>query len=139
MIEQKYIDAFLKGSFTKHALGKHLDVFKAFVDGGKLEFNHGAGWTNSTNPRFSGDFQYRVKQPEPQPLDIPWGYVHTAINYAAMDEDGRIFFYSGKPSIGVSRWSYKDCSCYPLPLLMVIKKDQVTDWKLTLTERPKGV
>lgn len=139
MIEQKYIDAFLKGSFDKHALGKHLDVFKAFVDGEKIEIEQGSGWFSSSAPSFYGYYQYRVKQPEPQPLDIPWDYVHTDFKYAAMDNDGRIFFHSGKPCIVGSRWAYKDCSGYSLPLLMVIKKDKITDWKLTLAERPKVV
>jgi len=73
MIEQKYIDAYIKGNFFRDALGKHLEVFKAFVDGDEIEYLSSCyEWETASMPTFHRLGEYRVKPPVPQTLDIPW-------------------------------------------------------------------
>ena len=136
MIEQKYIDAYIKGNFFRDALGKHLEVFKAFVDGDEIEYLSSCyEWETASMPTFHRLGEYRVKPPVPQTLDIPWKLIVEKWNYVAMDRDSRVFLYSTKPFLDKPYWIGTGFTGYPL----VIDTSHVTDWKLTLTERPKGV
>ena len=96
-------------------------------------------WVDSTNDTIITCNKYRLKQePTLTPLPISrelWSYIDKKWQYAAMEQDGRIFFYHAKPIIEGDYWSasfnMSDC---PLN----INTDGI-DWKLSLTERPEGV
>ena len=96
-------------------------------------------WVDSTNDTIITCNKYRLKQePTLTPLPISrelWSYIDKKWQYAAMEQDGRIFFYHAKPIIEGDYWSassnMSDC---PLN----INTDGI-DWKLSLTEQPEGV
>lgn len=80
---------------------------------------------------------YRIK-PTPTPLPISreiWSYIDKKWQYAAMDEDGNIFFYQGKPNRNIDCWS-SPSAIVDCPLN--INTDGI-NWETSLTERPKDV
>lgn len=105
---------------TVEILGKVEDAW--FVVGG-----HDPGWT----------YAYRVKRKVVDtPLDIPWEFVDKKYKYAAMDENGSVWFTDKEPYIESSTdtsWTSKG---------VYVEKSILThdtsgiNWKRSLTKRP---
>jgi len=83
------------------------------------------------------DYEYRIK-PISTPLPISrelWSYIDKKWSYAAMEQDGRIFFYHAKPIIDGDYWSAPaNMSESPLN----INTDGI-NWETSLAERPEDV
>ena len=82
-------------------------------------------------------YEYRIK-PTPTPLPISrelWSHIDKKWQHAAMEPDGRIFFYNTKPTREPKYWiAYSDVSDCPLN----INTDGI-NWETSLTERPEDV
>ena len=83
--------------------------------------------------------EYRIKQePASTPLPISreiWSHLNKRWKYAAMESDGRIFFYNTKPTRELEYWSTSsDMSNCPLNI-----NTYCINWETSLTERPKDV
>jgi hypothetical protein len=83
------------------------------------------------------DSSYRVmRKVKDTPLNIAWEWVDPKWNYAAMDEDRRVFLYADEPYIKLSEYLYwslrSDVQRYNPPALTT---DGI-DWKRSLTKRP---
>lgn len=77
---------------------------------------------------------------EPAPIPLPisrdsWSCIDKKWQYAAMDEDGGIFFYQGKPNRNINCWS-SPSAIVDCPLN--INTDGI-NWETSLTERPEDV
>lgn len=100
-------------------------------------FGSGDGWVDSTILYIDLGRKYRIK-PTLTPLPISrelWGYIDKKWQYAAMEQDGRIFFYHAKPIIDGDYWSAPaNMSDSPLN----INTDGI-NWETSLTERPEDV
>lgn len=96
-------------------------------------------WWNADNTTINITKKYRIK-PEPAPTPLPisreiWSHLDKRWQYAAMDEDGRIFFYNTKPTREFEDWSASsDMSDCPLNI-----NAYGINWETSLTERPKDV
>lgn len=71
------------------------------------------------------------------PLDIPWEVVAPEYKYAAMDEDGEVYFYIEKPTLSEGAW-YVDSGNYKSGAVLNISTEGI-DCKLSLTERPEDM
>jgi len=96
-------------------------------------------WWNADNTTINITKKYRIK-PEPAPTPLPisrdlWSYIDKKWQYAAMDEDGNIFFYQGKPNRNIDCWS-SPSAIVDCPLN--INTDGI-NWETSLTERPEDV
>ena len=100
-------------------------------------FGGGDGWVDSTILYIDLCRKYRIK-PTLTPLPISrelWGYIDKKWQYAAMEQDGRIFFYHAKPIIDGDYWrAPANMSDSPLN----INTDGI-NWETSLTERPENV
>lgn len=77
------------------------------------------------------------KEPvKPTPINIPWPYIDDKWKYAAMDDEGDIWFFNGVPSLNEhkGRWDYdEDCEC--VEQVFHISTEEI-NWKTSLTARP---
>ena len=94
-------------------------------------------WDDSSSDSISISVKYRIKS-KPTPLPISreiWSHLDKRWQYAAMDEDGRIFFYNTKPTREFEDWSASsDMSDCPLNI-----NAYGINWETSLTERPEDV
>lgn len=134
MIEQKYIDAYLaERHYYKAALGRHLHVFKAYVNGAKVEHRCNNGdWQVDPSPNFHDLTSYHIKA-VPPPIEVDWSTINPKYIAAAADEDNEVFFYGHRPTPEVTQWGTQTPFCRS-PL---IHKTHYTDWRESLTLRPE--
>ena len=96
-------------------------------------------WWNADNTTINITKKYRIK-PEPAPTPLPisrdsWSCIDKKWQYAAMDEDGGIFFYQGKPNRNINCWS-SPSAIVDCPLNI---NTGGINWETSLTERPEDV
>lgn len=117
----------------------YVQILLAKMQGIPVEFWYDFDqiWDDSSSDSISISVKYRIKS-KPTPLPISreiWSHLDKRWQYAAMDEDGRIFFYNTKPTREFEDWSASsDMSDCPLN----INTDGI-NWETSLTERPEDV
>lgn len=81
---------------------------------------------------------YRTKPKEYKKLDIPWEVIATVYNYAAMDENGDIYFYDVLPDwLPIHKeWSFNGSEVAQAYCLKLDTTDIVAEH--SLTQRPEG-
>ena len=118
-----------------------VQILLAIIQNIPVEVNIGGEWETSTILFPSMNYEYRIKPtPTPTPTPLPisrdsWSYIDKKWQYAAMDEDGGIFFYQGKPNRNINCWS-SPSAIVDCPLN--INTDGI-NWETSLTERPEDV
>ena len=114
-----------------------VQILLAIMQKIPVEVNIGGEWRTSTILFPDMGYEYRIK-PTPTPLPISreiWSHLDKRWQYAAMDEDGRIFFYNTKPTREFEDWSASsDMSDCPLNI-----NAYGINWETSLTERPEDV
>ena len=96
-------------------------------------------WRTIDNPtwKLSSTCTYRARS---VPV-IDWSIIHPDIEWIAMDEDGRIYGYPDRPTIGVYSFINSKSSAYVslgTALDPSVLNFSGIDWKETLTQRPKA-
>lgn len=100
---------------------------------GEVE-THGYGEWQGPVSLIAPDAIYRTK---PRKLVIPWEVIRPEYKWAAMDEDGGVWFFTHKPKIDGEDlyWSCGGDFCQS-----ALNIDTAgIDWRESLTERPEGV
>ena len=116
---------------------KHI-LLDAVLDQ-QLQCFYGKSWsTVYLSEGFNNYSVYRTKPKEYKKLDIPWEVIATIYNYAAMDENGDIYFYDVLPD-----WLpiHKECSFSGSEVVQAsCLKLETTDIiaEHSLTKRPEG-
>lgn len=115
-----------------------IKVMQAFLDGEEIEvINHRNKSTTTTHtglhepPWNWWDFAYRIKEKN-YSLSIPWELIDDTWQWAAMDEDGMVYFYVDEPNEGFSEW-YSDYDYVGSPLKIETPNPEY--WEKTLTKR----
>lgn len=117
----------------------YVQILLAKMQGIPVEFWYDFDqiWDDSSSDSISISVKYRIKS-KPTPLPISreiWSHLDKRWQYAAMDEDGRIFFYNTKPTREFEDWSASsDMSDCPLNI-----NAYGINWETSLTERPEDV
>ena len=126
----------------QNAEQEHLvQMLLAIIQKIPVEVNIGGEWRTSTILFPDMDYEYHIKPtPTPTPTPLPisreiWSHLDNRWCYAAMESDGRIFFYNTKPTRELEYWSASsDVSDCPLNI-----NTYGINWEASLTERPEGV
>lgn len=72
-------------------------------------------------------------------LNIPlklWELLNPVWKYAAMDENGEIWFYQHKPKLFEKNWRYDNVECLKLPNIFISLSTQNVIWNKSLVKRP---
>jgi hypothetical protein len=96
------------------------------------------GWSNPSDIFL--DSEYRIA-PKLTPLALSremWAMIDKKWNYAAMDRDGRVFFYNIKPHIDMVFKSWGNDSAHTVGCALAINIEGI-NWKQSLTKRPEDV
>lgn len=91
------------------SLKEQIAVMQAADSGKEIQFMTKGGclWVDCENPQFDWFSQdYRVKPATPDRID--WSAVKPEFRYMARDEDGKIFVFTIKPTIGKEQWNNFD-------------------------------
>ena len=124
----------------QNAKQEHLvQILLAMSQNIPIEVNISGEWELSTILFPTMNYEYRIKPTliaTPLPISREmWSYLDKRWRYAAMELDGRIFFYNTKPTREPESWSSSsDMSDCPLNINVY-----GINWETSLTERPEGV
>lgn len=100
---------------------------------GDLEVDHGDGWRGNV-ATVHALYIYRTR---PRQLVIPWEHIKPEYKWAAMDDDGSVWFFDTKPCIdGDDKYWGGGKSFCQSPLNI---NTTGIDWRESLTARPEGV
>jgi hypothetical protein len=86
------------------------------------------------------DLEYRIA-PKPTSLPIPhkmWAMIDKKWKYAAMDDDGDVFFYNNKPVLTTTRGTWCCDGGGAIGSVLAINIGGI-NWKQSLTKRPEDV
>jgi len=118
-----------------------IKVMQAYLDGAEIEYNGGSGWITQSKaevPCWDWTlFDYRISE-QNYSLDIPWEWLEDKWQYAAMDEDGEIYFFTEHPNMCTDYWTCPATGAITRRGCLKIKKPDRKHWKQTLAKRPKG-
>jgi hypothetical protein len=94
-------------------------------------------WSNPEDLFLSLEYRIGPKTPLPITCEM-WALIDKTWNYAAMDEDGVVFFYRRKPCVAVvdNEWNGNGEGVVRCAFAINIKG---INWRHSLTERPEGV
>ena len=88
-------------------------------------------WEYEFGYELAYDAIYRTR---PRKLVIPWGHIKPQYKWAAMDEDGDVYFFDFKPMLDVVQWLPSDGdfmqSCVNIDTTGI-------DWRESLVQRPE--
>lgn len=124
----------LKNS-QKECILKHLDVFKAWLEGAKIEYrlihnNLKGSWKETPLPAWIEQAEYRVALTKPS---INWEHVDKDYNFLSVGSDGRPFLSRSKP-LKTSGWIYHGLHCCAKSHSSY--KPGTCDWEDSLVTRP---
>ena len=124
----------------QNAKQEHLvQILLAMMQKIPVEVNISGEWELSVILFPTMNYEYRIKPTliaTPLPISREmWSYLDKRWRYAAMELDGRIFFYNTKPTREPESWSASsDMSDCPMNINVY-----GINWETSLTERPEGV
>jgi len=117
----------------------YVQILLAMMQKIPVEVNISGEWELSIILFPTMNYEYRIKPTliaTPLPISREmWSYLDKRWRYAAMELDGRIFFYNTKPTREPESWSASsDMSDCPMNINVY-----GINWETSLTERPEGV
>lgn len=113
-----------------------IQILLAKMQGIDIEYFQNEKWHNSSSGWLDLRFNYRIKSHELPITREAWGMIDEKWKWAAMDEDGEVWFYKEKPYNTGEGW-HIDSWGYTLNILAIDTDD--IDWRKSLTRRPEGV
>lgn len=115
-----------------------VQILLAKMQGIEVEFYayHCEKWISSVARDIDLDTNYRIKSHELPITKEMWAMIDKKWKWAAMDEDGEVYFYTKNPSSDNCLWRY-DFGKYR-GCVLAIDTDRI-DWRKSLTKRPEGV
>lgn len=115
-----------------------VQILLAKMQGLEVEFydNYCEKWVTTIVSYINLDANYRIKSHELPITREMWAMIDKEWKWAAMDEEGDVWFYKEKPYNTGDCW-YAGSWGYTLNLL-AIDTDGI-DWRKSLTRRPEGV
>jgi hypothetical protein len=82
------------------------------------------------------DINVNYIKPEPKKLNIPWDHIDPKWNFAAVDQDGSIWFYAEKPEIHMhGDMFYSDYDNIQNTFLLLDVEG--VKWETSVTQRPQ--
>ncbi|MCX8729630.1 hypothetical protein J3U66_04480 [Gilliamella sp. B2969] len=114
-----------------------IQILLAKMQGIEVQILNSIGdWSISTRDVICIDSIYRIKSHELPITKEMWAMIGEEWKWAAMDEEGDVWFYKEKPYNTGECW-HTDSWGYTLNIL-AIDTDRI-DWRKSLTKRPEGV
>lgn len=121
---------------SKLTLAEKIAVMQACLEGKTIQCRSNPDniWSEILNPVWSwANTEYRIKPAEG--LTIPWGAINDAYNWAAVDQDDKVYLYSSKPKKGFAGFQSRD-DYTRIDHILVYKRGNVA-WDESLIQRPK--
>ncbi|OCG71895.1 hypothetical protein A9G43_03850 [Gilliamella sp. Occ3-1] len=117
-----------------------VQVLLAKMQGVPVEYKRGADWCRAVPDSVSLNTEYRIA-PQSTPLPISremWTLIDRTWNYAAIDANGRVFFFERKPYIVATDELWSSNTGKYIGCALAINIEGI-NWKWSLTERPEDV
>ena len=128
----------------KKSTAEKVAVMQAYLSGEALEattddVSSWVEWGTHQEPTWNWEkCDYRVKE-EDHTLDIPWEVVDEKWKWAAMDDDGRVYLYTGEPHPDSGQFVEDTWQEVAGTSFLKIRLPDTKHWDKTLTKRPEGV
>ena len=91
-------------------------------------------WIEKKGTLLGAEGIHRIKPKQKRQLPIPWQFVKPEFEWAAMDEDRRIYVFTAEPFIDGDGWYHES---YEAIAALTIDTTNI-NWKESLTQRPEG-
>lgn len=124
------------GEMTKP---EKMALFEAWLDGGQIEFDNGAGmgWALCDHPEWRRACYYRIAPTEPS---IDWSHVHPDYAWLAESAPGRGLLFKGKPSLSPTGFGLAWCGTASVSArIFTSYKPGTCKPEDSLVKRPEGV
>lgn len=123
-----------KKAFRDLTAQERSEIVENLIGGGVEWLDFSGSWTEYKFGSVGFCRIYRTKQ---RKLEIPWHVIKHEYKWAAMDDNGDVWFSTFQPSIRLDNGSWRqNISSCQSPLNI---DTTGIDWRESLTERPEGV